>query len=148
MIGYIYKTTNLINGRIYIGKHSKSYYDPSYYGSGKILKKAIKKYGKNNFSNELLCEANSEEELNLLEKKLISEYKLKYGSLIYNIAEGGTGGDTISGLSDNDRQKFIDKMTTINIKRCSSEDFKNKISKANKLRYSDEKCKKGTCIKD
>ena len=39
----IYKTTNLINGKFYIGKDSKN--DPNYLGSGKILKKAFKKYG-------------------------------------------------------------------------------------------------------
>lgn len=44
MIGYIYKTTNLINGKIYIGqKRSKKFLKERYLGSGKILKKAIKK---------------------------------------------------------------------------------------------------------
>lgn len=69
MIGYIYKTTNLINERVYIGKHCVSEYDPSYYGSGKLLKRAIKKYGKENFKNELLLKAETETQLNELEKK-------------------------------------------------------------------------------
>lgn len=42
MYGYIYITTNLINGRMYIGKHKSEKYDSSYYGSGKILLYAIK----------------------------------------------------------------------------------------------------------
>lgn len=42
MIGYIYKTTNILNNKIYIGKHSSNTYDPTYFGSGKILKQAIK----------------------------------------------------------------------------------------------------------
>lgn len=43
----IYKTTNLINGKIYIGQDSKD--RPNYYGSGKLIHRAIKKYGKENF---------------------------------------------------------------------------------------------------
>ena len=45
MYGYIYVTTNLINGRKYIGQHAKPEFDESYYGSGTALKPAIKKYG-------------------------------------------------------------------------------------------------------
>lgn len=137
MIGYVYKTTNLINGRVYIGKHSCSEYDPSYYGSGKLLKEAIRKYGKENFVNELLLEADTEQELNELEKKTINEFRQQYGRKLYNIAEGGSGGDTISGLSEEDRNLFIEKMTEINRQRTSTEEFKQKISKSNKRRYAD-----------
>ena len=137
MIGYIYKTTNLINGRVYIGKHCVSEYDPTYYGSGKLLKKAIKKYGKENFKNELLLEAETESQLNELEKKTIREYREMFGRKLYNIAEGGNGGDTISGLSEQERDAFVQKMTQINQKRCASAEFKRKISQANKRRYSD-----------
>jgi hypothetical protein len=45
--GIIYLTTNQINGKIYIGQTSINKH--GYIGSGKLLKKAIKKYGKNNF---------------------------------------------------------------------------------------------------
>jgi hypothetical protein len=44
---YIYKTTNLINGKIYIGKRShKNPEKDKYLGSGNVLKQAISKYGK------------------------------------------------------------------------------------------------------
>lgn len=49
MYGYIYKTTNLINNKIYIGQHKSDRFDESYFGSGKLLKQAIQKYGKENF---------------------------------------------------------------------------------------------------
>ena len=54
MFGYIYKTTNLINGKIYVGKRQSSTFDENYYGSGKYFKRALKKYGKSNFSREVL----------------------------------------------------------------------------------------------
>ena len=59
MYGYIYKTTNLINNKMYIGKHRSTVFEPDkYIGSGPILIKAIKKYGKENFKCELIewCE--------------------------------------------------------------------------------------------
>ena len=50
----IYKTTNLINGKIYVGMHSTDNLNDGYLGSGWILKQAIKKYGKENFKREVL----------------------------------------------------------------------------------------------
>lgn len=63
MYGYIYLTTNLINNKKYIGRHKSPIKDNSYYGSGKIIKEALKKYGKENFSVEILEECNTKEEL-------------------------------------------------------------------------------------
>lgn len=63
MIGYIYKTTNLINGKIYIGKHEAVEHDKKYFGSGYLLNKAIEKYGIENFSNEIIEECDKYEEL-------------------------------------------------------------------------------------
>jgi len=48
----IYKTTNTINGKIYIGKDVKN--DPNYIGSGLYIKNAIKKYGKEHFKKETI----------------------------------------------------------------------------------------------
>ena len=58
----IYKTTNLTTGKIYVGQDSKN--NPNYFGSGKYIFRSIKKYGKENFKKEILCECNSKEELN------------------------------------------------------------------------------------
>ena len=62
--GYIYKITNLINGKIYIGKSIRcdSYHLKTYFGSGIVINLAIKKYGKENFKKEILEMISFEEE--------------------------------------------------------------------------------------
>ena len=85
MYGYIYKTTNLINGKIYIGQHKSEEYDSSYYGSGKLIRRAIEKYGIENFSNTVLCCCDSKQELNKMEKQLIKNYNSRDIKIGYNI---------------------------------------------------------------
>jgi hypothetical protein len=85
----IYKTTNLITGKIYIGQDSKN--DPNYYGGGLKLKHAIKKYGKENFEKILIEYCTSYELLNSREKYWISQYDSTNPSIGYNIDIGGNG---------------------------------------------------------
>lgn len=92
MYGYIYLTTNKVNGRKYIGKHSKSEFDKSYCGSGKILKQAIKLYGKENFICEVIDWAETVEELNQKETEWIAKHDAVNSGEYYNIANGGDGG--------------------------------------------------------
>jgi group I intron endonuclease len=83
----IYKTTNLINGKIYIGQDSKN--NPEYLGSGTIIKRAINKYGKENFKKEILDICLDKEELDIKEIYWIKELKsIENG---YNISSGGNG---------------------------------------------------------
>lgn len=94
MYGYIYLTTNLINGKKYIGMHKwdKQEIDKSYLGSGVHLNKAIQKYGKENFSCEIIEWCNTREELSEREKYYISVYKAPISEEFYNIEDGGFGG--------------------------------------------------------
>jgi hypothetical protein len=85
----IYKTANLINGKYYIGKDSKNYLN--YLGSGIAIKKAIKKYGKENFTKEILCFCKSLEELADKEKEYITTEIINDPSS-YNMILGGIGG--------------------------------------------------------
>ena len=64
----IYKITNLLNGKMYIGKHKTSDIDDGYMGSGKIIKRAIKKYGVDNFRKEWLMFCEDEEEMEYMER--------------------------------------------------------------------------------
>jgi group I intron endonuclease len=107
--GYIYKTTNLINGKIYIGQ-KKGNFVSYYFGSGKILKNSMKKRGKDNFKIEILAYAKSKKELDKLEIKFISEYRKQLGKdRLYNISKGG---DEIVGNTG--RTRFKKGMTPWN----------------------------------
>ena len=92
----IYKTTNLLNGMFYIGKHQTEDPNDSYLGSGVYLKRAIAKYGKCNFKKEVLYVFDSEEEMNAKEKEIIDESLLK-DPFCYNLMLGGEGGSTRNG---------------------------------------------------
>ena len=89
----VYKTTNLLNGKFYVGKQASN--SEYYLGSGKALKSAIEKYGRNNFKKEILEVCSSLEELSNREIYWIKE--LNAVERGYNIAEGGTGGRTFGG---------------------------------------------------
>jgi hypothetical protein len=83
----VYKTTNMLNGKSYIGKHQTKDLDDGYMGSGKFLKRAIMKYGRENFIKEILHIFDNEDEMNAKEKELVV-----LSEMSYNLCEGGHGG--------------------------------------------------------
>lgn len=87
----VYKTTNLVNGKIYIGKHETENLDDGYLGSGILIQRAIEKYGKENFKREILFECSTREEMNAKEAELVNEEFLKRDD-VYNLKQGGEGG--------------------------------------------------------
>lgn len=90
--GYIYKTTNKIDGKVYIGK-CQGEFRPSYFGSGLRLKRALKSHGRNNFNIEVICTLPEQSQLDEFEKFMISKYREIMGrDRIYNIQDGGEGG--------------------------------------------------------
>ena len=91
---YIYKTTNKINGKAYVGMHkvNKQKLDEHYFGSGKYLNNAIKKYGLENFVCEIIEFNNSDLENREREKYWIKELGTLYPNG-YNISPGGEGRD-------------------------------------------------------
>ena len=82
----IYKITNKINGKTYIGKHQTTDLNDGYMGSGKLLKKVIEKYGLENFTKEILFDFNNEAEMNSKEAELVV-----VSEETYNLCPGGHG---------------------------------------------------------
>lgn len=95
MYGYIYKTTNLENGKFYIGqKKSDTFLGENYLGSGVRLRSAIKHHGEDKFIVEMIDTADSREELNNKEIYWIDKLDATNLDIAYNIALGGDGGNT------------------------------------------------------
>lgn len=106
--GYIYLIKNLINEKIYIGKHCGYPQDSkSYFGSGKIITAAIKKYGKSNFTKNIL-QVIDNGDLNERQIFWIKEYNSNSNHIGYNLTIGGDGGSTFTGKSHslNTKQKI------------------------------------------
>ena len=90
MYHYIYKIINNINNKYYLGKHSTNNLDNGYLGSGILLKKAITKYGKENFTKEILAYCDSESDCYELEELVATQIEVN-NPMCYNITIGGTG---------------------------------------------------------
>jgi len=87
----IYKITNTVNNKIYIGKHKTEDLDDGYMGSGLILKKALNKYGFDKFQKEILYVFKTEIEMEEMEKEIVNEEFLERQD-VYNLRIGGEGG--------------------------------------------------------
>lgn len=83
---FVYKTTNTINNKIYIGQHKTNYIEDGYLGSGSVLLKAIDKHGREKFRREILKFCKSQEELNLIETQMISRHDSTNKRVGYNIS--------------------------------------------------------------
>lgn len=131
----IYKITNLINNKIYIGCHITKNIDDSYFGSGSVLNKAIKKYKKENFKKEIIYFCVSKEEMFNIEKQIVNEEFIKSNNN-YNIKLGGLGGfDYINKNNLNDPYINFENSKELNKKAIKKfkilykedEEFKNKM---------------------
>lgn len=89
MYGYIYKTTNTINDKIYIGQHKSTFFNPKYKGSGVLIRRAFNEYGKNNFKVELIESCETQDEMNTKEKYYINLFNSMNKEIGYNITQGG-----------------------------------------------------------
>ena len=89
MYGYIYITTNKINGIIYIGQHKSKKFTTSYKGSGTLIRRAIEKYGKENFEVHLIEWCETQKDADEKEKYWEKLYGLPNIDIGYNITRGG-----------------------------------------------------------
>jgi group I intron endonuclease len=130
-MNFVYLTTNLENGKQYVGSHNGEETD-DYLGSGRIFLKAINKYGAESFKREILEECIPENNL-ILEEKYIKEYK----TLIpngYNVSP--TGGHGLNGRMSEDTKR---KISEANTGKVRTPEMRKNISKAAKGKQAGDK---------
>ena len=145
----IYKTTNLINNKIYIGTHITDNPNDSYLGSGTVLKRAIEKHSKVNFNKEILFIYDNKEDMYNKEKELVDANFVKRKDT-YNLKLGGEGGwngmvvvkDTNGNILQvlNDDPRYLSgELVFIQKGRHHTNKTKQKISRAqqNKINVRD-----------
>jgi len=129
----VYKTTNLLNGKVYIGQDSKNRH--TYLGSGILLKKAIKKYGRDNFVKDTVAWCDTKDKLDFLEKFYIDFFKTRVPNG-YNLTDGGEG---IVGHHHAEETK--QKMSKAALGKPKTEEAKSRMSQSKKGSYHSEETK-------
>lgn len=123
--GFVYITTNLINGKKYIGRCKMQTTRPNswknYLGSGVVLERAFKKYGKENFKRDIISFANDEEELNHMEMELIDFLDAVKSDDYYNVSNGQYS-CYYNSCSVEEQQKIREKMKRNNFWNKASEE--------------------------
>ena len=138
----IYQITNNLNHKIYIGKHKTDCLDDDYFGSGKHLKRAQEKYGLENFTKTILFYLQNEDEMNLLEKMVVTKEFCDRDDT-YNLNVGGDGGwDYVNlscdyGAGSQKRQAAAQKISNFWDIPENSEHLSELISSALKKKISD-----------
>ena len=136
----IYKITNNLNGRIYVGLHQTLDENDDYMGSGKLIIEDIKKLGRENFTKEILYKCSSAEEMERMEEAIVTPEFLNGD--VYNQMPGGKyGSPDRNGLSF--LGKTHDEKTRIKIGESSkgrtfSEKVRKKLSENNFARRNPE----------
>lgn len=131
---YVYLITNNINNKKYIGK--RSCHCPieldNYMGSGTLLHRAFDKYGIENFSKHILVICESEEQALEEEKKAIELVNATKNPMYYNIADGGHGGNTLAGYTEEQMEEFRRKISENRKGQNHSEETKKKMRESKK----------------
>lgn len=150
----LYKTVNTVNGKYYIGKHKqKNNYNPDdfdgYLGSGQLLCKAIKKYGRDKFSRSTITYAYTDKEISKLELDYITDDIIKDPNS-YNIGKGGQGGNIKSDKALQALSEEFKKNNPMHIIKNDPEKYKSwleNVSKGTKAAIANSENYKNANIK-
>ena len=125
--GFVYITTNLINGKRYIGakKFDSRNVWKNYLGSGKAFSNALDKYGKENFIKEIISIHYSYEELFNAEEKMIKFCNATKSDNYYNISDGQYS-DNWASYTEFQRKQLTDKMKERNYWNRKDEEAQRK----------------------
>jgi group I intron endonuclease len=122
-MAYVYLITNIINGKKYIGSSRKSQIDENYYGSGRAIKDALKKYGKNSFIRDIIWQG--EGDARDIESQWLEYFNAKNNPQFYNMTNDARG----NGLHKESTKRTVSEKLT---GRKFSKEICEKISKAKK----------------
>lgn len=145
----IYRITNTINGKIYIGYHRTKDINDGYMGSGLYIRRAIEKHGVSSFTKDIIHFCDDEESMKSMESEIVNEEFINRSDT-YNMKIGGHGG-------------FMSGYVTVPGKQVTVEEFnrnteyhgvcKNKVPVFNsegisfQVDKSDERIKSGELIR-
>jgi hypothetical protein len=113
----------------------------NYFGSGSVIKEAIKKYGKENFNKEILKKFNSELDAREYEKQIINELNAIDDPNYYNLVSGGYGGAVKGRIVSDETKKKISNSLKGHEGYKHNKDHCDKLSKMFKGRKSPMKGK-------
>jgi group I intron endonuclease len=105
-MAYVYLITNIVNKKKYIGSSRKSQIDKNYYGSGKAIKEALKKYGKNNFTRDILWQG--EGDARNVESQWLEHFNASINPQFYNMTNDARG----NGLHKEDTKRTVSEKLT------------------------------------
>lgn len=125
MYHFVYKITNILNKKFYIGKHSTENLDDGYMGSGVVIRNAIKKYGKENFTKEIIKFFDSDQTAYEFEYEITEGIEKDKNS--YNQRRGGVGIQKGTVMSEETKEKMRNKVITQKTKDKISDGHKKII---------------------